>query len=143
MIGLIQITLIYLANNYYILNKTRINLLCFAAMGTKKSKTMNGSQGKKKNLKFKDLDELINEPTIPVGVGTQVHCSGSDIRGIVILNKQRKAMIDYTIDNKKKLATIPQFYKSVTGMPLHAKGNTTEPSKSSESRSDVTDFLCF
>jgi hypothetical protein len=94
-------------------------------MGTKKSKIMNASgQLKKKNIKFKDLDELINEPTIPVGVGTQVHCSGSDIRGIVILNKQRKAMIDYTIDNKKKLATIPQFYKSVTGMPLHAKGSS-------------------
>lgn len=97
------------------------------AMGTKKSKIMNASgQLKKKNIKFKDLDELINEPTIPVGVGTQVHCSGSDIRGIVILNKQRKAMIDYTIDNKKKLATIPQFYKSVTGMPLHAKGNVAK-----------------
>lgn len=90
----------------------------------KKSKILNGSgQLKKKNIKFKDLDELINEPTIPVGVGTQVHCSGSDIRGVVVLNKQRKAMIDYTIDNKKKLATIPQFYKAVTGMPLHAKGN--------------------
>jgi hypothetical protein len=49
------------------------------------------------------------------------------IVGVVVQNKQRKAMIEYSeSDSKKRLLTIPQFFKTVTGNPLHAKGRTDQ-----------------
>jgi len=76
--------------------------------------------GNKKRIRFKDLDVLVNDPLLPVDIGSAVTCEGCNVRGLVVLNKQKKPVIEFTIKGKKRPATIAQFYKAVTGEPLQA-----------------------
>jgi len=59
-------------------------------------------------------------------VGYSVTCSGSTLpAAVVALNKQKKAVIEWPVDNnKKKGGTIAQFYKAATNLPLQAKGTS-------------------
>jgi hypothetical protein len=77
----------------------------------------------KKRIRFKDLDVLVNDPLIPVDIGSSVSCTGSNTRGSVVVNKQKKPVIEYTYRGRKHTGTIAQFYKGVTGEPLQAKVN--------------------
>jgi arsenate reductase-like glutaredoxin family protein len=77
-----------------------------------------------KRMRFKDLDVLVNDPLLPVDIGTGVYCYGSPIRGTVVLNKHKKPVIEYPLRGKKQSATIAQYYKAATGEPLQAKGDS-------------------
>jgi len=81
-------------------------------------------QSQKKKIKFKYLDVLVNDPMIPVEVGTIVTCQNSSVRGTVILNKQKKPVVAFLIKGKKHTGTIAQFYRAATGEPLQAKGDS-------------------
>jgi len=78
----------------------------------------------KKRIRFKDLDVLVNDQLIPVDIGSTVTCHGSNLRGTVALNKQKKPVIEFSIKGKKHSSTIAQFYKAATGDPLQAKGDS-------------------
>jgi len=78
----------------------------------------------KKRIRFKDLDVLVNDALLPVDIGSVVTCDGTPVRGTVVLNKQKKPVIEFTLKGKKRPATIAQFYKAVTGEPLQAKGDS-------------------
>jgi len=78
----------------------------------------------KKRMRFKDLDVLVNDPLIPVDIGSIVTCTGSSTRGSVVFNKQRKPVIEYNHRGKKQTGTVAQFYKGVTGDSLQAKGDS-------------------
>jgi len=77
----------------------------------------------RKRIRFKDLDVLVNDQLIPVDIGSVVTCQGSSLRGTVVLNKQKKPVIEFC-KGKKHSATIAQFYKAATGEPLQAKGDS-------------------
>eukprot|EP01125_Pyxidicula_operculata_P013711 TRINITY_DN4553_c0_g1_i3.p1 TRINITY_DN4553_c0_g1~~TRINITY_DN4553_c0_g1_i3.p1 ORF type:complete len:310 (-),score=47.70 TRINITY_DN4553_c0_g1_i3:43-972(-) len=82
------------------------------------------NQINKKRIRFKDLDVLVNDSLIPVEIGSTVMCEGSNTRGTVVLNKQKKPTIEYLIRGKKCTGTIAQYFKAATGEPLQAKGES-------------------
>lgn len=53
---------------------------------------------------------------------SRVTCAGSDVQGLIILNKQKRPMIEWVSEGQKKLYTISQFFKAVTNTPLLEKG---------------------
>jgi len=67
----------------------------------KKTRT---SQNKNRKIKFKDLRSLVMDDMIPVDIGSPVRCSGSQVHGVVVRNKQKKPVIRYILksSNKKK-----------------------------------------
>eukprot|EP01126_Amoeba_proteus_P055399 TRINITY_DN6870_c0_g3_i2.p1 TRINITY_DN6870_c0_g3~~TRINITY_DN6870_c0_g3_i2.p1 ORF type:complete len:193 (+),score=44.12 TRINITY_DN6870_c0_g3_i2:363-941(+) len=78
----------------------------------------------KKKIKFKDLEVLVSDPLIPVFVGTIVHCTGSNLKAEIVLNKHKKPMLKALSDAKEQLFTVPQFYTHATGHRLQAKGDS-------------------
>jgi hypothetical protein len=55
-------------------------LLMFVADTPTKKLHLSAEKPKRK-IKFKDLDELVNEPTIPVSIGSRVFCQGFEDKG--------------------------------------------------------------
>jgi len=78
----------------------------------------------KPKVKYKDLEALVLNPSIPVDIGTIVQCSDSTVVGTVDENKHKKPIIKYMIDGNKLSGTISQFYKNTTGKPLQEKGES-------------------
>eukprot|EP00028_Trichosphaerium_sp_Am-I-7-wt_P009840 CAMPEP_0168531122 /NCGR_PEP_ID=MMETSP0405-20121227/15199_1 /TAXON_ID=498012 /ORGANISM="Trichosphaerium sp, Strain Am-I-7 wt" /LENGTH=304 /DNA_ID=CAMNT_0008555743 /DNA_START=591 /DNA_END=1505 /DNA_ORIENTATION=+ len=81
---------------------------------------------RKNRIKFKDIDQLVAEPAIPVDEQFSVHCTNSNLApGKIIYNKQKKAVVEWMDqEGKKKTGTLPQFYRASTSQPLHAKGDS-------------------
>jgi len=107
-------------------SSSSVNPLSLSGPGTPGGPPVNAGPGSKKRMiRFKDLDFLTQEEFIPIDIGTTAQCLGSSVRGTVVLNKQRKPVIEFAPKGgKKRTGTIAQFYKGTTNQPLQAKGDS-------------------